>query len=168
MQRISIIGGLLKKIYRLYSVKLLALLQEKGFTDLRASFLEVLLLVCEKEGASIKDIGQALGLKKQTMTSHLNELESRGYLVRRVNPIDKREQHVHLTEYGQKFKLNLYECVGEIEKTVCDQVGDIELERIERVLANFHEKFDTGPKEARALGRVHAFEQFEAEGPLLL
>ena len=140
MRKISVIGGLLKKTYRIYSTSVLKSLQERGFTDLRPSFLEVLLYICENEGPSIKSIGFSCGLKKQTMTSHLNELEKRGYIFRQNNTDDKREQNIYLTEYGEKFKLNLFECIHEIEKIYTTLVGDVELERIEHVLSNFHEK----------------------------
>ena len=140
MRKVSVIGGLLKKIYRIYSTSVLKSLQERGFTDLRPSFLEVLLYICENDGPSIKSIGVSCGLKKQTMTSHLNELEKRGYIFRQNNIEDKREQNIFLTEFGEKFKLNLFECIHETEKDYTSLVGDVELERIEHVLSNFHQK----------------------------
>lgn len=143
MNKISLIGSLLKRIYRNYSTELLDSLQQRGFTDLRPSFLEVLLYVCENEGPSIKEVGRACGLKKQTMTSHLNELEKRGYLERRVNPRDKREQNIFLTEYGEKFKLNLFDCIDSIEKNYTDILGEVELDRVQHLLKNFHVKIDS-------------------------
>jgi DNA-binding MarR family transcriptional regulator len=143
MNKISLIGSLLKRIYRNYSTELLDSLQQRGFTDLRPSFLEVLLYVCENEGPSIKEVGRACGLKKQTMTSHLNELEKRGYVERRVNPRDKREQNIFLTEYGEKFKLNLFDCIDSIEKNYTDILGEVELDRVQHLLKNFHVKIDS-------------------------
>ncbi len=140
MKKISQIGSLLKKIYRYYSSELLKLLQERGFTDLRPSFLEVLLFICENAGPSIKEIGEGCGLKKQTMTSHLNELEKRGYIQRKVNPKDKREQNIFLTEYGEKFKFNLLESIAEIEQSFISTVGEVELDRIEHQLRNLYNK----------------------------
>ena len=140
MNKISIIGSYLKKIYRIYSNELLIKIQKKGFSDLRPSFLEVLLHICESDGPSIKQIGVGCGLKKQTMTSHLNELEKRGYITRKVNNKDKREQNIYLTDYGEKFKLNLIESISELEKVYSDIVGDVELERIELILKNFFNK----------------------------
>ncbi|MCF8057656.1 MAG: MarR family transcriptional regulator [Bacteriovoracaceae bacterium] len=143
MNKISLIGSLLKRIYRNYSSELLDSLQQRGFTDLRPSFLEVLLYVCENEGPSIKEVGRACGLKKQTMTSHLNELEKRGYLERRSNQRDKREQNIFLTEYGEKFKLNLFECIDSIEKNYTDVLGEVELDRVQHLLKNFHIKINS-------------------------
>lgn len=141
MNKISQIGSLLKKIYRLYSRDLLVNLEQRGFTDLRPSFLEVLLFICETSGGpSIKSIGEGCQLKKQTMTSHLNELEKRGYIERRVNSRDKREQKIFLTEYGERFKLNLFETIGEIESKYSSVVGDVELDRVESILSNLYFK----------------------------
>ena len=145
MNRLSSIGSYLKKLYRTYSQELLSSLQNKGFTDLRPSFLEVLLYICENEGSSIKEVGKNCGLKKQTMTSHLNELEKRGYTSRRINPNDRREQNIFLTDYGQKFKFSLLEAINEIEEKYCSVLGRIELERIDHVLKNFHEKISDEP-----------------------
>ena len=151
MQRISIIGSLLKKIYRHYSSDLLSDLQDKGFIDLRPSFLEILMYVCDVEAPSIKEIGFACGLKKQTMTSHLNELEKRGYILRKTGDKDKREQRVVLAGYGEKFKVNLLEVVSELENNYLSSVGDVELERVMHTLDKFHVKLTTTDKDQQSL-----------------
>lgn len=158
MQRASSIGVLLKKIYRIYGQQLLVILQSKGYTDLRPSFLEILLCLSEREGRSIKYIGKYCGLKKQTMTSHLNELETRGYIKRLASDLDKRENLVYFTEYGEKFKLSLIESVNEIEKEFLRLVGEIELERIEKLLLNFHSKIES-INNVSALGRGLSLDQ---------
>lgn len=140
MKKLSSIGTLLKKLYRLYSGELLTLLQQRGYTDLRPSFLEVLLYICEHDGPTIKAVGEGCGLKKQTMTSHLNELEKRDYIYRQLNENDKRGQRVFLTENGQRFRLNLFECINEIEQKYSSVLGDVELDRVSHLLKNFHSK----------------------------
>jgi DNA-binding MarR family transcriptional regulator len=140
MKRISNIGSLLKKIYRSYSNDLLDSLQQKGFIDLRPSFLEILMYVCDHEAPSIKMIGMSCGLKKQTMTSHLNELEKRGYILRKTGENDRREQKVHLTEYGQRFKITLLEVINDLEADYLRTLGEVELDRIVHMLENFHNK----------------------------
>jgi len=131
----------------MYNTSLLESLEIKGFSDLRPSFLEVLLFICENEGASIKSIGHAVGLKKQTMTSHLNELEKRGYTTREHNEEDRRAQKITLTEYGEKFKLKLLESIRELEEEYVELVGEVELERIELQLGNFYEKLNLKSRE---------------------
>jgi DNA-binding MarR family transcriptional regulator len=142
MQRIAVIGSLLKKIYRLYSQELLDSLQERGFLDLRPSFLEILTFVCEVDAPSIKEIGHACGLKKQTMTSHLNELEARGYILRQKGIRDKREQNVVLTDYGEKFKVSLLEVISDLESKYMNMIGDVEFDRVTHTLENFFTKIN--------------------------
>jgi len=139
MQKIAEIGNLLKKTYRSYSNDLIILLQERGYLDLRASFLEILIYVSENESSSIKAIGEACGLKKQTMTSHLNELEGRGYIYRKPSEKDRRELQVNLTEYGQKFKLTLLDVTSILENKYVESIGEVEMERVASVLQNFFE-----------------------------
>ena len=138
MKRIANIGSLLKKIYRVYSIELIKVLQSRGFNDLRPSFLEILMFLAENDGPSIKLIGKACGLKKQTMTSHLNELEKRGYIKRTVSEIDKREQLVFLTDYGEKFKFNLLQVTNDLERDYTTKLGEVELDRVEMMLDNLY------------------------------
>lgn len=140
MKRIAKIGSLLKKIYRNYSNDLLSSLQQKGFIDLRPSFLEILANICEMDAPSIKEIGLACGLKKQTMTSHLNELERRGYIVRKKGENDRREQKVFLTEYGEKFKVNLLEVIADLEEEYLKSIGEVELDRAALMLEKLYDK----------------------------
>jgi DNA-binding MarR family transcriptional regulator len=149
MKRIANIGSLLKKIYRVYSIELIKELQSIGFNDLRPSFLEILMFLSENDGPSIKMIGKACGLKKQTMTSHLNELEKRGYIKRSHSDQDKREQLVFLTDYGEKFKLKLLEVTNNLERQYTSKLGEVELDRIEHMLDTLYrelmEKKTKGP-----------------------
>jgi DNA-binding MarR family transcriptional regulator len=140
MKRIANIGSLVKKIYRLYSQDLILELLARGFNDLRPSFIEILIFISENEGPSIKAIGKFCGLKKQTMTSHLNELERRGYIRREHSLVDKREFLVFLTDYGEKFKINLLQVTNDLEKKFTDQVGEIELNRVEFILESFYKQ----------------------------
>lgn len=136
----SNIGNLLKKIHRQYTHELMELLENRGFTDLRPSFLDILMFVCDMENPSIKEIGAHCGLKKQTMTSHLNELEKRGYIKRTVGENDKREIRVTLTEYGQKFKVGLLQVLEDVDNNYEKTMGDVELDRIELSLNSFYQK----------------------------
>lgn len=118
----------------------MTMLEAQGFTDLRPSFLDILMFLCDSDGPSIKQIGHHCGLKKQTMTSHLNELEKRGYIVRSLAEDDKRESQVNLTQYGQKFKINLLQALRDLDQKYEQQVGAVELDRIELSLSSIYMK----------------------------
>jgi DNA-binding MarR family transcriptional regulator len=151
MKKISELGALLKKIYRKYSQDLISSLQSKGFIDLRPSFLEILSYISETDSPSIKEIGRACGLKKQTMTSHLNELEKRGYIKRSTGLKDRREQIVLFTEYGDKFKVALLDAISDLEEHYLKSVSEVELERIVLSLSNLHLKIEELDKSQKSL-----------------
>lgn len=140
MNQISTITSLLKKNHRVYSLALMKMLEDKGFTDLRPSFLEIMVYLMNHEGCSIKDIGRNCGLKKQTMTTHINELEKRSYIQRKIGVEDRREQKIYLTHYGQNFKLILNECVEKIESNLSQFIGVTELERLSLVLEKLQDR----------------------------
>ena len=143
MHKLSAIGSYLKRIYRIYSGQVLDDLQAEGFLDLRPSFLEILMYLTEHNTPSIKEIGEACGLKKQTMTSHLNELEKRGYILRKTSLRDRREQRVHLTDYGEKFKYTLQSVIEKREYIYLQKLGEVEFDRIIHTLTNLHQKIQT-------------------------
>lgn len=118
-------------------------LEQRGFTDLRPSFLDILMYVCDVENPSIKQIGLHCGLKKQTMTSHLNELEKRGYIVRKASPSDRRELKVSLTEYGQKFRVSLLQVLEDVDLHYEQILGAVELDRTLLSLGSFYQKIAT-------------------------
>lgn len=151
MKKIANIGNLLKKTYRLYSHELINLLQNKGYLDLRASFLEILIFISENDNPAIKSIGEACGLKKQTMTSHLNELEARGYLVRKASELDRRELKVYLTEYGEKFKLTLLDVTAELETKYVNKMGEVELDRVQMILQQYYLKLNEDQQQSMPL-----------------
>ncbi len=143
MKKLSRIGSLSKKIYRIYSNDLNTKLQSNGFLDLRPSFLEILMYICENHAVSIKEIGLACGLKKQTMTSHLNELEKRDYIVRKVSDKDRREFVVSLTEFGEMFKFTLLAASSELEEEYLKNISEVEMDRIAIMLDQLYIKIQS-------------------------
>ncbi len=126
-----------KKINRIYSQRLLEILEQKGFGDLRPSFLEILAFVADHPGATLKEIGQSCLLKKQTMTSHVNALVERGYLQKKAGLEDKREQRVFFTDIGEKFKLNLLDAMDTLQEKYRSDIGEVELLRVQNSLESF-------------------------------
>ena len=60
----------------------------------------VLMVLWEKDGLTVKEIGERLHLDSGTLTPVLKRLEKGGYVRRRRNPSDERELCVELTEAG--------------------------------------------------------------------
>jgi DNA-binding MarR family transcriptional regulator len=134
MNHLCEISRLLKKSYRVYTSRILLSLKVKGFNDLRPSLIDLMFYLTENEGASIHEIGLEVGLKKQTMTTHINDLIKKGYLEKKVSESDKRKFQVFFTDLGQKLKLSFTDCLEEVQKEYLHLIGEVELLRLKSSL----------------------------------
>jgi DNA-binding MarR family transcriptional regulator len=64
----------------------------------------VLLVLWEKDGLNVKEIGARLQLDSGTLTPLLKRLERAGYLRRRRDPENERQLRVELTEVGRSLR----------------------------------------------------------------
>ncbi len=77
------------------------LLEELGLTYPQYLVLTVL---WEKDGSSVRDLGQALELDSGTLSPLLKRLEAAGLLRRNRSAADERRVEVHLTEKGRALQ----------------------------------------------------------------
>jgi len=68
------------------------------------------------------------------MTTHINELVKRGYVVKKVNPEDRREQAIYFTEFGNRFRIALQEISHQIHEEWSLHLGEVELKRLYFIL----------------------------------
>ena len=68
----------------------------------RPSEERVLAMLVAKEGLSQKDLAYLLGIRPQSLTNTLTQLEDAGFIERRRNPDDRRSFKVYLTENGRE------------------------------------------------------------------
>lgn len=88
----------LRKVIRaidLYSKKLS---KETGLTSPQ---LIVLQNIAANDGVMVKDIAASINLSSATVTSILDRLESRSFVIRERSTVDKRKVGLHLTEQGK-------------------------------------------------------------------
>ncbi|GAA0854401.1 MarR family transcriptional regulator [Aliiglaciecola litoralis] len=88
----------LRKVIRaidLYSKKLS---KETGLTSPQ---LIVLQNIAAHDGVMVKDIATCINLSSATVTSILDRLESRNFVIRERSTVDKRKVGLHLTEQGK-------------------------------------------------------------------
>ncbi|MAD17828.1 MAG: MarR family transcriptional regulator [Alteromonadaceae bacterium] len=106
----------------LYSKKLS---KESGLTSPQ---LIVMQEIANNDDVMVKDIASHINLSSATVTSILDRLEARGYVVRERSQIDKRKVGVRLTESGstafknaptllQEHFINRFESLDEWEQT---------------------------------------------------
>jgi DNA-binding MarR family transcriptional regulator len=79
----------------LYSKKLS---KESGLTSPQ---LIVLQEITQHDGCMVKDIASSINLSSATVTSILDRLEARNYVIRERSETDKRKVGLHLTELGK-------------------------------------------------------------------
>ncbi len=65
----------------------------------------VMMVLWEKDGASVKELGSRLHLDSGTLTPLLKRLEAKGFVNRGRNENDERVRVLNLTEIGKQLKV---------------------------------------------------------------
>jgi DNA-binding MarR family transcriptional regulator len=93
--------------FRLYtSSRLIVQAYEPFFKPLGITYTQylVLMVLWEKDGQPVNDIGKRLLLGINTMSPLIKRMENMGLLTRRGNAADKRQRIVFLTEKGKQME----------------------------------------------------------------
>lgn len=90
----------LRKVIRAIDLYSRKLNKETGLTSPQ---LIVLQEIAAYDGLMVKDIAEHINLSSATVTSILDRLESRKFVIRERSEIDKRKVGLHLTELGSQM-----------------------------------------------------------------
>jgi DNA-binding MarR family transcriptional regulator len=74
----------------------------------------VMVLLWERVGQTVGELGARLSLESNTLTPLLKRLETLGYIKRSRDPADERQVRVRLTERGRTLRakaLHIPECI---------------------------------------------------------
>lgn len=115
-------GILLMLAARAYADDLHARLAEIGFPEMRASFGYVFRMLRESVPTP-GELASRLGVSKQAVGNVLDEMEARGFVVRRADPDDRRVRRVVLTEHGRAASDAAIRFSDEIEADLRGKVG---------------------------------------------
>ena len=74
-----------------------------------------LLLVREKPGRTVAEVGREIGTARQSANELITGMERAGLVERRPNPQDRRTQQVHLTPAGEKRLADATPAVRKVE-----------------------------------------------------
>jgi DNA-binding MarR family transcriptional regulator len=91
------IDYLLKIVWQSIANKYNQLVIEHGFTQ---SIGYLLINIDEKEGTTVSQAAQLLGLKSTSLSRMLSQLEGSGLIYRELNAGDKRSVKIYLTPAG--------------------------------------------------------------------
>jgi DNA-binding MarR family transcriptional regulator len=74
----------------------------------------VMVLLWERDGHTVGELGQRVFLESNTVTPLLKRLEKLGHIKRRRDPADERQVRIYLTEAGRKLRqraVNIPHCI---------------------------------------------------------
>lgn len=127
------IGRLLQQAFRGFNNRSLTKLRERGHVELTLAHMQ-LLPYLDLEGTHITVLAERAGITKQSMGQLILDLEKRGYIERRVDPLDRRATLVLFTSRGWQFLQDAYEIKTEIEAEFQALIGEAEMQQLREAL----------------------------------
>jgi DNA-binding MarR family transcriptional regulator len=116
------IPALLRAARRAYASATQRALAEAGFDDMPRNGSYVVSGIA-RTGAPLADIITALGVSKQAAGQLVDTLVVRGYLVRAIDPEDRRRLTISLTARGQAAALAIRAAVDRVDADLAARVG---------------------------------------------
>jgi DNA-binding MarR family transcriptional regulator len=118
----------------------------------------VMVLLWERDGQTVGELGERLFLESNTVTPLLKRLESVGHVKRRRDPADERQVRIYLTEAGRKLRqraVNIPRCILDASGLDRGQAKRLleEISALRKTLES-HPSISKGPKHRSSGARV--------------
>ena len=140
-----LIGALMRMPVDAVHRRIIADLQDAGFTDLGDAHMAVLRYP-GPQGRRPSDLAVELGMSKQAVNYLLGALEQSGYLRRADDPDDKRSRRIELTDRGDAVRQTIRATVADIESELARELGARAFEQLRSLLVRLNETtFVRGP-----------------------
>jgi MarR family transcriptional regulator for hemolysin len=101
------------------------------------SWLIVLSLKTQQLGNQ-RELAEAVGIRGATLTHHLDTLEADGLVTRHRDTVNRRIQHVELTETGEKAFHRMRHAAIAFDQRLRRDLADEELATFTKVLEQLH------------------------------
>ncbi|MEJ8553487.1 MarR family winged helix-turn-helix transcriptional regulator [Tepidibacter sp. Z1-5] len=101
------------------------------FKELSISKGQYSILIClfYHDGITQDDVAKKLRIDKANIARGVKKLEENGYVVRQVDPDDKRAYRLHPTEKAIKVKPHIYESLAKWMDIITDGISEDEIEQ---------------------------------------
>lgn len=132
---------LLLRARRVENDEMVARIRALGYADLQASYPSVLANL-DTEGASIGALAAKAGITRQAASQQVIEIETRGYVERRPDPVDGRAVLVQRTPLGQQLLQDALQVVTELEDAYAEHVGRERFQSMKACLAELLDHID--------------------------
>jgi len=112
-----------------------------ALSDLNLSAAEINALANLGEGGtlSVRQLSERAGTRASTLTGLLDRLENRGYLVREVDPADRRSFRLPLTAQGQEAAARARAAIADLERTALSRLDATQLAGYHAVITALQE-----------------------------
>lgn len=135
------LGHLVNKVSITLRKKLVEKFKSKS-CDLTAEEFAILSRVWEEEGLFQSDLIEKTLKDKTRVTRLLNGLIEKGYVVKRVSPIDRRNYNLFLTSEGKTLKEYILPEVSDLMNTALIQIPPEDIEITRRTLEQMYKNLE--------------------------
>jgi DNA-binding MarR family transcriptional regulator len=115
-------GRLLFDSTRRFQERVLALVNGKGYSDIRIAHLAVTRHV-DMAGPRIADVAARAGVTKQSMSEMIEQLRKMGFVRLAADASDKRAKIVTFTDSGRVLLETIRKAVATTEREVASRIG---------------------------------------------
>ena len=112
-----------------------------ALSDLNLSAAEINALANLGAGGtlSVRQLSERAGTRASTLTGLLDRLENRGYLVREVDPADRRSFRLPLTDQGREVAARARAAITDLERTALSRLDAAQLAGYHAVISALEE-----------------------------
>jgi|SRR3569623_34002 len=133
------IGRLLNNSVRRFEKRILQLLEEAGQGGYTLSHISVTRNL-DLEGTRATELARRVAISKQSIGELIAQLEARGLIMRRPDPIDRRAKIICFTEVGFAWFEAFRFALEKAESEMAAELGDEMLAQIKQGLAVYGSK----------------------------
>jgi DNA-binding MarR family transcriptional regulator len=112
-----------------------------ALADLNLSAAEINALANLGEGGtlSVRQLSERTGTRASTLTGLLDRLENRGYLMRELDPSDRRSFRLPLTDRGQEVAARALAAIANLEREALSRLDATQLAGYHAVITALQE-----------------------------
>jgi|SRR5579872_1872243 len=107
---------------RMVNLRMTALLLQRGHKKFKPTHLNLYSHI-DFEGTRLNVLATRASMTKQAMWQLANELQTLGYVRRKIDPSDRRNRIIGLTEAGNNLMLECMDVLSDIEDELKEVVG---------------------------------------------
>jgi|SRR5947209_2540594 len=133
-----LIGALLRVPFETVRDRMLAGLQERGFTELVAAHLDVFQYPGPENRRPL-ELATQTRMTKQALNYLLGQLQQLGYLTRELDDDDQRSRRIRLTRRGHAASKAIREIVQDVEDDWEQQLGPRKFAQLRDLLTQLYE-----------------------------